>query len=451
MQKQMILNYFSYVSLSFRAIQYIFKYWKMMEAKDIEVMLCHILGDEKDISKITVWKAESANICNVASSPTSAKIEYLSQQKPDLHVFLKGCLEGTMADTLNKALKLFDRETFFYTNVLPVYSQFLTKYLEKKNMFLEFYGLGKTTNAIYLLLQDFNLGNYTVTGKRDFHNIDVIKNVMKNLAIFHASYFHVDSEVRCKWGEFLSKSEVFLPCYRAYLENFFVGEFKKVLRVTQIISEEVGKGNEILKNHGIKSVSNDLLLTVSGFSNEIMNIFFKIATRRNDFSCLCHGDFHMWNIAISKESKENLKFFDYQAIRITTLVTDILQYLYQVSSPKFRQEHLMELLEIYCNEFNDFCRRSGIGKYLEKGELYKEYRYVSMWGFLYGFTFVLRRFIAEDFFDCINNVNSTKEVVLILKEKSLTNEIWDILNLYHDLINEAEEIGSFRYIKEILL
>ena len=451
MQKQMILNYFSYVSLSFRAIQYIFKYWKMMEAKDIELMLCHVLGDEKDISKITVWKAESANICNVASSPTSAKIEYLSQQKPDLHVFLKGCLEGTMADTLNKALKLFDRETFFYTNVLPVYSQFLTKYLEKKNMFLEFYGLGKTTNAIYLLLQDFNLGNYTVTGKRDFHNIDVIKNVMKNLAIFHASYFHVDSEVRCKWGEFLSKSEVFLPCYRAYLENFFVGEFKKVLRVTQIISEEVGKGNEILKNHGIKSVSNDLLLTVSGFSNEIMNIFFKIATRRNDFSCLCHGDFHMWNIAISKESKENLKFFDYQAIRITTLVTDILQYLYQVSSPKFRQEHLMELLEIYCNEFNDFCRRSGIGKYLEKGELYKEYRYVSMWGFLYGFTFVLRRFIAEDFFDCINNVNSTKEVVLILKEKSLTNEIWDILNLYHDLINEAEEIGSFRYIKEILL
>lgn len=423
----------------------------MMEAKDIELMLCHVLGDEKDISKITVWKAESANICNVASSPTSAKIEYLSQQKPDLHVFLKGCLEGTMADTLNKALKLFDRETFFYTNVLPVYSQFLTKYLEKKNMFLEFYGLGKTANAIYLLLQDFKLGNYTVTGKRDFHNIDVIKNVMKNLAIFHASYFHVDNEVRCKWDEFLSKSEVFLPCYRAYLESFFVGEFEKVLRVIQIISEEVGKGNKILKSHGIKSVSNDLLLTVSGFSNEIMNIFFKIATRRNDFSCLCHGDFHMWNIAISKESKENLKFFDYQAIRITTLVTDILQYLYQVSSPKFRQEHLMELLEIYCNEFNNFCGRSGIDKYLEKDELYKEYRYVSMWGFLYGFTFVLRRFIAEDLFDCINNVNSTKEVVLILKEKSLTNEIWDILNLYHDLINEAEEIGSFRYIKEILL
>ena len=423
----------------------------MMEAKDIEVMLCHILGDEKDISKITVWKPESANIRNVASSPTSAKIEYLSQQKPDLHVFLKGCLEGTMADTLNKALKLFDRETFFYTNVLPVYSQFLTNNLEKKNMFLEFYGLGKTTNAIYLVLQDFKFGNYTVSGKRDFHNIDVIKNVMKTLAIFHASYFRVDSEVRCKWGEFLSKSEVFLPCYRAYLENLFVGEFKKVLRVIQIISEEVGKGNEILKNHCIKSVSSDLLLTVSGFSNEIMNIFFKIATRRNDFSCLCHGDFHMWNIAISKECKENLKFFDYQAIRITTLVTDILQYLYQVSSPKFRQEHLTELLEIYCDEFNDFCRRSDIDKHLEKDELYKEYRYMSMWGFLYGFTFVLRRFIAEDFFDCLNNVNSTKEVVSILKEKALTSEMWDILNLYHDLINEAEEIGSFRYIKEILL
>ena len=423
----------------------------MMEAKDIEVMLCHILGDEKDISKITVWNPESANMCNVASSPTSARIEYLSQQKPDLQVFLKGCLEGTMADTLNKTLKLFDRETFFYANVLPVYSQFLTKNLEKKNMFLEFYGLGETTNAIYLVLQDFKLGNYTVTGRRDFHNIDVIKNVMKNLAVFHASYFHVDSEVRCKWGEFLSKSEVFLPCYRAYLENLFVGEFKKVLRVIQIISEEVGKGNEILKNHGIKSVSNDLLLTVSGFSNEIMNIFFKIATRRNDFSCLCHGDFHMWNIAISKESKENLKFFDYQAIRITTLVTDILQYLYQVSSPKFRQEHLTELLEIYCDEFNDFCRRSGIDKHLEKDELYKEYKYVSMWGFLYGFTFVLRRFIAEDFFDCLNNVNSTREVVSILKEKALTDEMWDILNLYCDLINEAGEIGSFRYIKEILL
>ena len=112
----------------------------MMEAKDIEVMLCHILGDEKDISKITVWNPESANMCNVASSPTSAKIEYLSQQKPDLQVFLKGCLEGTMADTLNKTLKLFDRETFFYANVLPVYSQFLTKNLEKKNMFLEFEG-----------------------------------------------------------------------------------------------------------------------------------------------------------------------------------------------------------------------------------------------------------------------------------------------------------------------
>ena len=74
-----------------------------------------------------------------------------------------------------------------------------------------------------------------------------------------------------------------------------------------------------------------------------------------------------------------------------------------------------------------------------------------MWGFLYGFTFVLRRFIAEDFFDCLNNVNSTREVVSILKEKALTDEMWDILNLYCDLINEAGEIGSFRYIKEILL
>lgn len=416
-----------------------------MESKDIEGMLHQVLGGGKDISKITIGKAESGNIVDLASSQTSAKIEFLDQQKPALHVFMKACIIGSTADTLNKEFKLFDRELFFYAEVLPIYSKILS---EEKNIFVTFYGLGKTKNGSYLVLENFMVKKYGVTGRKEFHSFDLIKTVMRNVAVFHASYFLVNNDLKCKWSKYLDEIQL-LPSYRQSFEKLFVGQFKKVFRVIRIVSEEVSNNNEILSKHGVKPVSSHLLTTVSRFIVKIVNVFFKIVTRKNKFSCLCHGDFHMWNIAFDENSKENLKFFDYQALRSSSLVTDILQYLYHGSTPEFRQKHLTEILEIYCNEFNNFCSKIEIDKHLDKAELFKEYKYVSILGFMYAFTFILRRFLALDFFQCLDNVSDGKEVISLLNKKAIGDEIWDILNLYHDLIEEAEEVGSFDHAIEI--
>lgn len=413
-----------------------------MESRDIEGILHQVLGGGKDISKITIGKAESGNIVDLASSPTSVKIEFLDHCKPALHLFMKACIKGSTGDTLNKEFKLFDRELFFYADVLPVYSKILMESSEEKNMFVTFYGLGKTKNGMCLVLEDFMVKNYGVTGRKEFHSFDLIKTVMKNVAVFHASYFHVKDDLKCKWGKYLDEIQL-LPSYRQSFEKLFVGQFKKVFRVIRIVSEEVSSNNQILSKHGVKPVSSHLLTTVLSFMDKIVNVFFKIVTRKNKFSCLCHGDFHMWNIAFDENSKEDVKFFDYQALRSSSLVTDILQYLYHGSTPEFRQKHLAEILEIYCTEFNNFCSKTGIDKHLDKEELFKEYECVSILGFMYAFTFILRRFLALDFFQCLENVSDGNEVVSLLNEKAIGDEIWGILNLYHDLIKEAEEMGSF--------
>ena len=415
-----------------------------MKFDDVEAMLYQVFGEDRDISKITIWKPGNANRYIFGSTLACGKLEFRSQQKFAVHVFLKAYLEEGKDSPVNTALILFNREKIFYTNILPLYSTVVSEFFEDRNMFLKFYGVGKTLDGIYLVLEDFKMRGYEVTSGREFHHLNLIKNVMGNLAVFHASYFHIKNKSQI--SEFLDKSEIFLPTHRQNLERMFIRQFKTVLKTIKIVSAEVINNNNIFQKHGIKSISKDLLMTVTSFSDDIMNILLKIATRKNEFTSLCHGDFYMWNIA--KDSKEKVKFFDFQTIRVATLVTDILQYLYSVSDPKFRGKHLMEVLEIYCDEFNEFCRKSNIDKCIDKEGLFREYKFISIWGFIYAFTFLLRRFIGKDIFKYIENINDEKEVLVLLTEKAPQDDFWNVFNIYYDLVEEADAMDSFKYIKE---
>ena len=417
-----------------------------MKFEDVEAMLYQVFGEDGDISKITIWKPGNANRYIFGSTLACGKLEFRSQQKLFLHVFLKAYLEEGKDNAVNTVLILFNREKFFYTDIFPLYSTVVSEFSEDRNMFLKFYGIGKTLDGIYLVLEDFKMKGYEVTSGREFHNLNLIKNVMRNLAVFHASYFHIKN--KSEISEFLDKSEIFLPIHRQNLEKMFIRQFKTVLKVIKIVSAEATNSSNIFQKNGIQSISKDLLMIVTSFSDDIMNILLKIASRKNEFTSLCHGDFYMWNIA--KDSKDKVKFFDFQTIRIATLVTDILQYLYSVSDPKFRGKHLMEVLEIYCYEFNEFCRKSNIDKCIDKEGLFREYKLISIWGFIYAFTFLLRRFIGKEIFKHIENINDEKEVLAFLNEKAPTDDFWNIFNIYYDLVEEADAMDSFKHIKEFL-
>ena len=162
-----------------------------MKFDDVEAMLYQVFGEDRDISKITIWKPGNANRYIFGSTLACGKLKFRSQQKFAVHVFLKAYLEEGKDSPVNTALILFNREKFFYTNILPLYRTVVSEFFEERNMFLKFYGVGKTLDGVYLVLEDFKMRGYEVTSGREFHHLNLIKNVMGNLAVFHASYFHI--------------------------------------------------------------------------------------------------------------------------------------------------------------------------------------------------------------------------------------------------------------------
>ena len=64
-----------------------------------------------------------------------------------------------------------------------------------------------------------------------------------------------------------------------------------------------------------------------------MEAIYDLTQPENLHSVITHGDFHMWNIAFQgRDPPHQAVFFDLQVSRSCSGVTDIVQYLYQVTS-----------------------------------------------------------------------------------------------------------------------
>ena len=157
----------------------------------------------------------------------------------------------------------------------------------------------------------------------------------------------------------------------------------------------------------------------------------------------------MWNIAFGGNGHEvptSVMFFDLQSSRVSSGASDIVQYLYQVTTPATRQQHLTEFVEQYCQAF-----RTQAGMMLGEEDslevcnedwVMSEIKRMSLFGVMFGIDFILPRFVEDDQAfnsvtdedlenqDC-DSVNKTIQIV----DKSGA-DIWWAIQIMFDIVNE---------------
>ena len=129
--------------------------------------------------------------------------------------------------------------------------------------------------------------------------------------------------------------------------------------------------------------------------------------------------------------------------RSSSGVTDIVQYLYQVTTPEERRLSLQEYLAAYSQSFQSTCESLGISQdqnVFSSSWLRSEYRRLAAWGLMYGMACTLPRFVENNnVFSKVDTAlaeDNTGEVVNIVNDSG--SNIWWAIQLLLDMVVEAQ-------------
>ena len=261
-----------------------------------------------------------------------------------LHLFLKVRTDGSQVEQLDKVFSLFARERIMYGTILPMLSKFqeentkdnLEPEFRVGRMFPKYYGAGLVNKDLWLVFENIlqDTGRY-VTSKTDFHTEDQILLCMRQLAVFHSvSYcFQLRSKKKFLEDFPILEEPVFHPDRCDHIRFFFQGMFQKHLKIIKVIREEYEANNKTVLSKIERMCSERDLHELTRRGERLMEAIYDLTQPENLHSVITHGDFHMWNIAFQgRDPPHQAVFFDLQVSRSCSGVTDIVQYLYQVTS-----------------------------------------------------------------------------------------------------------------------
>ena len=126
-------------------------------------------------------------------------------------------------------------------------------------------------------------------------------------------------------------------------------------------------------------------------------------------------------------------------------MTDVVQYLYQVTTTQERSLFLSDYLTAYAQSFSSTCSSLGVpGKHPPSSLswLTSQCSRLSLWGLMYG-QMVLPRFVEDnETFGRIDlalkGENNGEEIVNIINESG--SNIWWAIQLLIDMINEHSKV-----------
>jgi hypothetical protein len=398
---------------------------------------------------------------------SSEKIVVAKSSGQKLHLFLKICRKNSVGSHYNDLFHTFDRELDFYGRLYPAMLQLQKAFTRQPKLRLEnfiptFYARGIVDGDLYLILEDFVTEGFRVTHKESFITCDEIKSCLRAIGVFHAMSFASQFFDQFKWIIDDRKSLVdFITVddseeARRTLKMFFEDNINRNISFMTAIIREKAKGNEKVSEIRIpKEVDETLLERLA--NRPFLHFFRKArepATDKNT-NVLCHGDFHMWNVAFKDDASEEnkLKVFDFQAVIYCSLACDLHQFLSQTSTPKMRESILSECLNAYSESFRDTCTAfPGIDSAIVEAtgsldSVIQDYKERSIVGFIFAGSFILRRFVNDnDVFQSLENKTDSAEIVDLLS-KCVVNMQY-VFQIYFDLFAEHVLLGTFDAICE---
>lgn len=422
------------------------------------------LFKERDGNITEIQLSKEKNL--VASSSRGAVVVFDNGIKKSLHIKL--CEEGKTPGYLNSKLKIFDREEFFYKDLLPLMISFQEdnnvpkgSNLDIESMFFSYHG-SETIDSIgsLLVLDRFTPEEFFVTKPENFHTLQQIHYCMERIASFHATSLAMKIKQGINWKQY----SPFLPdalfhkdsvdVSKAYFSNMFASNVK----ILRAIKSEVQAHNKLVENCilSFNSMSFGVLERLERIVPKLPEILSKTLECSSDLEIVTHGDFHMWNIAFSNQGEMDAKFFDMQMMRTTSGLVDVHHLLSQVCTPATRNQHLHEFLNTYFRSLKQGCLDLGLSEsqipYSRK-RVDDEYISRSPWGFVFGFCFILPRFIssqqlASDFYAKLNDFEDSGAIVDWMSKNASPN-VWSVLEMYVDMVQIDDDLGTLDIMEKL--
>ena len=129
--------------------------------------------------------------------------------------------------------------------------------------------------------------------------------------------------------------------------------------------------------------------------------------------------------------------------RSSSCVTDIVQYLYQVTTPQERRLYGQDYLAAYSQSFRSTCESLGLseaGHVFSTSWLRSEYERLAPWGLMYGLVCVLPRFVENNnIFSQVDTAlaeDNAGEIVNIINDSG--PNMWWAIQLLLDIIIEFQ-------------
>ena len=416
-----------------------------------------------NITKIQL--CEETNL--VASSSRAVVIVFSTGTKKNLHIKL--CEDGKTPGYLNDKLKIFEREEFFYKDLLPKMITFQEENKTTKDsagsnlksMFFPFHGSETTIGLGSLLILDrFTPDEYFVTKPEEFYTLQQIHLCMKMIASFHATSYAMKIKQGIHWKGYSLYlpdalfNEASVDVSKAYFSNMFANN----LKILRAIKSEIQAQNKLVKNCilSFNSLSLGVLERLENIIPNLPEILSKTLECSDELEIVTHGDFHMWNIAFSNQGEMDARFFDMQMMRATSGLVDVHHLLSQVCTPATRNQHLHKFLSTYHLSFKQKCLDLGLSESqisYTRERIDEEYIARSPWGFVFGFCFVLPRFLSnqqlsQDFYSKLDEFESSGAIVDWISKYASPN-VWSVLEMYVDMVQIDDDLGTLNIMEKL--
>ncbi|CAG7786845.1 unnamed protein product [Allacma fusca] len=308
----------------------------------------------KDVIKDVIVKSPEHTGDQFASQCKLVTITFVDDSIPPIELFVKLTVNNPIYASQIKDMMMFEKEVRFFNQLLPDlkdfaeshpgYDRFLDRIMPKCYFAAD--------NLI--VFENVALKGYSILDKKFPHDLDVVKQVVKNLAQLHgvllAYIQHIGLEAFEKKYEFVASVSI-----RSEEAANFTGPWvdTPISGAIKILTEKPTPGSEKALEHFRKYEN-------VGFANTVQ------LYKRGNQKCpdvVIHSDCWNGNIMFQRnpetQKPENSMIIDMQTVIYGTPAMDLQHYLFVGPEPKVIQSNWKKLIKVYYDDLTNIMENLG--------------------------------------------------------------------------------------------
>ncbi|CAG7725704.1 unnamed protein product, partial [Allacma fusca] len=313
-----------------------------------------VLKSSNDVIKDVIVKSPEHTGDQFASQCKLVTVTFVDDSIPPIELFVKLTVNNPIYASQIKDMMMFEKEVRFFNQLLPDLKDFAESHPGYDRFLDRIMPKCYFASDNLIVFENVALKGYSILDKKFPHDLDVVKQVVKNLAQLHgvllAYIQHIGLEVfekKYKFVEFVSIwSEESANFNGPWVDTPISGAIK-------ILTEKPTPGSEKALEHFRKYEN-------VGFANTVQ------LYKRGNQKCpdvVIHSDCWNGNIMFQRnpetQKPENSMIIDMQTVIYGTPAMDLQHYLFVGAEPKVIQSNWKKLIKLYYDDLTNIMENLG--------------------------------------------------------------------------------------------